>query len=62
MNSRDGHGRWFDQIVLTTMGLGNDPYQSVTLRVEKNKLYRYDMLWRLDDYYNPGLMWPPDCT
>ena len=55
VNSRDGHGRWFDQIVLTTIGLGNDPYQSVALRVEKNKLYRYDMLWRLDDYFNPGL-------
>jgi len=55
VNSRDGRGRWFDQIVLTTIGLGNDPYQSVTLRVEKNKLYRYDMLWRLDDYFNPGL-------
>lgn len=55
VNSRDGHGRWFDQIVLTTIGLGNDPYQAVTLRVEKNNLYRYDMLWRLDDYYNPGL-------
>jgi hypothetical protein len=55
VNSRDGHGRWFDQIVLTATGLGNDPYQSVTLRVEKNKLYRYDMLWRLDDYFNPGL-------
>jgi hypothetical protein len=53
--SRDGHGRWFDQIVLTTIGLGNDPYQSVTLRIEKNKLYRYDMQWRLDDYFNPGL-------
>ena len=25
------------------------------MRIEKNKLYRYDMLWRLDDYYNPGL-------
>ena len=55
VNSRDGHGHWFDQIVLTTVGLGNDPYQSVTLRLEKNKLYRYDMLWRLDDYFNPGL-------
>ncbi|MGA2591022.1 MAG: hypothetical protein ABSH32_13975 [Bryobacteraceae bacterium] len=55
VNSRDGHGHWFDQIVLTTVGLGNDPYQSATLRVEKNKLYRYDLLWRLDDYYNPGL-------
>jgi hypothetical protein len=55
VNSKDGHGRWFDTIVFTTLGLGNDPYQSVTLRVEKNKLYRYDMLWRLDDYYDPGL-------
>ena len=55
MNSKDGHGRWFDTIVFTTLGLGNDPYQSATLRVEKNKLYRYEMLWRLDDYYNPGL-------
>ncbi len=55
VNSKDGHGRWFDQIVLTTSGLGNDPYQSVTLRIEKNRLYRYDMQWRLDDYYNPGL-------
>ena len=25
VNSRDGHGRWFDQIVLTAIGLGNDP-------------------------------------
>ena len=56
VNSRDGHGRWFDQIVLTTEGLGNDPYQAVTLRIEKNKLYRYDMQWRLDDYYNPNLV------
>jgi len=55
VDSRDGHGRWFDHIVLTAIGLGNDPYQSVTLRVGKNKLYRYDMLWRLDDYFNPGL-------
>jgi hypothetical protein len=55
VNSRDGHGRWFDQIVLTTIGLGNDPYQSAALRVEKNKRYRYDLLWRLDDYYNPAL-------
>ncbi|HTQ56123.1 MAG TPA: hypothetical protein VMI94_16760 [Bryobacteraceae bacterium] len=56
VNSRDGHGRWFDQIVLTTSGLGNDPYQSATLHVEKNRLYRYDMLWRLDDYFNPDLV------
>jgi hypothetical protein len=55
-NSLDGHGRFFDQIVLTTQGLGNDPYQSAILRIEKNRLYRYDMTWRLNDYFNPGLV------
>jgi hypothetical protein len=55
VNSRDGHGRFFDEIVLNTIGLGNDPYQSAILRVQKNQLYRYDMTWRLSDYYNPGL-------
>jgi len=55
INSKDGHGQWFDQISLTTLGLGNDNYQSAVLRVEKNQLYRYDMTWRLDAYYNPGL-------
>lgn len=55
INSKDGHGKFFDEIVLTTQGLGNDPYQSATLRVQKNRLYRYDMLWRLNDYFNPGL-------
>jgi hypothetical protein len=55
VNSKDGHGNWFDEILLNTLGLGNDPYQSATLRVEKNGLYAYNMTWRLDDYYNPGL-------
>jgi hypothetical protein len=55
IDSRDGHGRYFDQILLNTMGLGNDPYQSAILRIQKNGLYRYDMTWRLNDYYNPGL-------
>ncbi len=55
INSRDGHGKLFDQIVITTQGLGNDPYESATFRVQKNKLYRYDGSWRLNDYFNPGL-------
>lgn len=55
VNSKDGHGHYFDSILLNTIGLGNDPYQAATLRIEKNGLYRYDMLWRLNDYYNPGL-------
>jgi len=55
INSKDGHGKYFDEIVLNTIGLGNDPYQAVTLRIQKNRLYRYDMTWRLDEFYNPGL-------
>jgi hypothetical protein len=55
VDSKDGHGRYFDQILLNTIGLGNDPYQAANLRIQKNGLYRYDMLWRLDEFYNPGL-------
>jgi hypothetical protein len=53
--SKDGHGHYFDQLTLTTIGLGNDNYQAAILRVEKNGLYRYDMTWRLNAYFNPGL-------
>lgn len=56
INSKDGHGKFYDEIVLNTQGLGNDPYESVTLRVQKNGLYRYDMLWRENSYFNPGLV------
>ena len=56
VNSKDGHGKLFDEIVVTTQGLGNDPYESATLRVEKNRVYRFDMNWRLNDYVNPGLV------
>ncbi len=55
MNSRDGHGNYFDDLSLTTQGLGNDPYQAVTFRIGKNRLYRYEALWRSNDYFNPGL-------
>jgi hypothetical protein len=55
LNSKEGHGRYFDEFLLDTLGLGNDPYQSATLRLEKNGLYRYEMRWRLSNYFNPGL-------
>jgi hypothetical protein len=55
INSREGHGFLFDEIVLSAQGLGNDPYQSSSLRVQKNRLYRYDLLWRENDYVNPAL-------
>ena len=55
VNSKDGHGHYFDELLLTTGGLGNDPYQFAILRVQKNQLYRYDLLWRQNAYYNPAL-------
>ncbi len=55
VQSRDGHGKWFDYLLLNTQGIGGDPYESAILRIEKNGLYRYDMTWRLSDYYNPAL-------
>ncbi len=55
IDSKDGHGHYFDQILLNTQGLGNDPYQFASLRIQKNRLYRYDLNWRSNDYFNPGL-------
>src|SRR5271154_3660020 len=55
IQSRDGKGQFFDHIQLTTQGLGNDPYEFASLRIEKNRLYRYDMIWRQSDYFNPAL-------
>jgi hypothetical protein len=58
VQSREGHGRLFDQIILNTQGLGNDPYQFANFRIEKNRLYRYDLTWRSNAYVNPGLRAP----
>jgi hypothetical protein len=55
MNSKDGHGHYFDELLLNTLGLGNDPYEFANFRVQKNKVYRYDLLWRENDYFNPAL-------
>lgn len=55
VNSKEGRGWLFDEILLNTQGLGNDPYESATLRVQHNRFYRYDLAWRQSDYLNPGL-------
>ena len=55
IHSREGRGRFFDQLLLTTQGLGNDPYESASLRIEKNRFYRFDSLWRQNEYFNPAL-------
>ena len=54
VNSLDGHGQYFDQATFSLLGLGGDPYETAMLRVEKNRLYRYEMLWRRDDLFNPA--------
>lgn len=56
IDSKDGHGRYFDELLLTTSGLGNDPYESVMLRIRKNRLYRYDMTWRENQFFDPGVV------
>jgi hypothetical protein len=53
-HARDGHGSLFDSLVLTTLGLGNDPYSTANVHLEKNGIYRYDMDWRRRDYENPS--------
>ena len=55
VDSRDGHGRFFDHISLNVIGLATDPYQFANLRVEKNRWYRLDSIWRSNDYFNPAL-------
>lgn len=55
VNSLEGHGRFFDELLLNTQGLGNDPYQFASLRIGKNRLYQYDLIWRSNDYFNPAL-------
>ena len=55
MFSRDGKGGPFNDLLITTQGLGNDPYESASLRIAKNRWYRYDMTWRSSDYINQGL-------
>jgi hypothetical protein len=55
VNSKTGHGALFDEFVLNTQGLGGDPYESASLRIQKNRIYEYNLLWRKNDYFNPGL-------
>src|SRR5258708_5523956 len=55
MNSKSGNAKYFDELLFATGGLGGDPYESVMLRVDKNRIYQYDFSWRKNDYFNPGL-------
>ncbi|MBV9158328.1 MAG: hypothetical protein JO097_18850 [Acidobacteriaceae bacterium] len=56
INSKNGHGGLFDEIVLTSEGLGGDPNSIVRLRAQKDRLYEYNFQWRRNEYFNPGLV------
>ncbi len=56
INSKEGHGTLFDDAFLTTEGLGGDPYEFASFRIEKNRLYSYSANWRSSQYVNPGLI------
>jgi hypothetical protein len=66
INSKNGRAKGFDEIILTTQGLGNDPYEAVWLRVRKNKGYEYDCSWHenayFDAYFKPGVVTDRDPT
>ncbi|MGH9628921.1 MAG: hypothetical protein ACRD7E_11405, partial [Bryobacteraceae bacterium] len=55
VHSLNGRGKLFDEIVLSTQGLGGDPYQYASLRLAKNSLFEYNLVWRQNSYYNPAL-------
>ncbi len=52
IHSGDGHGKYVDEITLTTFGQGGDPYQASSLRLEKNRFYRYELGFRIVNYNN----------
>jgi hypothetical protein len=54
--SKTGEKKLFDSILLSTQGLGGDPYESVSLRIRQHKFYSYVGTWRSTDYVNPGLV------
>lgn len=55
MQSRDGKDPLMDELLISTTGLGNDPYQFATVRARRNRVYQYDLTWRQNDYFNPAL-------
>src|ERR1700761_1436543 len=56
INSKPGLGSFFDELILTSEGLGGDPNSIVRLRASKNRLYEYNFQWRRSEYFNPGLV------
>lgn len=52
-NSSEGHGALFDTFQFSTQGLGNDPYQTLNARMDKNNRYHYEGTYRRSELYDP---------
>src|SRR5262249_13672077 len=52
---RNRHGRVCSELTLASQGLGSQPCQCARRVFEKNRMYRYDLMWRSTDYFNRGL-------
>lgn len=52
VNSLDGKGTVIDEFSLRTSGSAGDPYVAHTIRMGKNRLYRYDLHYRQVKYHN----------
>ncbi len=51
IDSLDGKGL-IDRFSLRSMGAPSDPYQAHSIRVERNRIFRYEMHYRLNRYHN----------
>lgn len=51
MNSLDHNGFLFDRLTLSNSGYGGDPNDVTRLRIQKNKWYDFNALFRRDEYF-----------
>jgi hypothetical protein len=66
IRSKDGRGKLFDTLLVTSSGWGGDPYGNMRLSAEKPKWYRFDATYRRFKYFrflnnlaNPNWIFSP---
>lgn len=52
LRAKNGQGKLFDDLLVTTSGWGGDPHGNVRVNVEKSGLYRFDANVRRARYFN----------
>jgi hypothetical protein len=66
MRSKDGKGKLFDTLLVTSTGWGSDPYSNLRISAEKPKWYRFEGTYRRFKYFrflnnidNPNWIFSP---